>query len=168
MWVRFPPGVPFSKGMLLACPFSSASRRDRRNNVTRSALRSTIAVPSLRSLRFPPGVPFSKGMLLACPFSSVSRRDRRNNVTRSALRPTIAVPSLRSLRFPHGVPFSKGMLLACPFSSASRRDRRTQALHRPQFKSHYVFGTRTHHRARQSRTAYSPERHILSALYRRV
>ena len=74
------------------------SRRDCRNNGTRSRLRRTIAVPSRHSplLTIPAGSTISQGMLAHALSLLYSRRDCRNNGTRSRLRRTIAVPSRHS------------------------------------------------------------------------
>ena len=101
------------------------SRRDCRNNVTRSRLRRTIAVPSRRSplLTIPAGSTISQGMLTHALSLLYSRRDCRNNVTRSRLRRTIAVPSRRSplLTIPAGSTISQGMLTHALSLLSSRR-----------------------------------------------
>ena len=67
MWVRFPPGVPFSPGMLTHTRSLLYSRRGRRNNVTRLRLAANNRCSVAALLTIPAGSTIFRRVCLRIP-----------------------------------------------------------------------------------------------------
>ena len=72
MWVRFPPGVPFSPGMLTHTRSLLYSRRGRRNNVTRLRLAANNRCSVAALLTIPAGSTIFAGYADAYPIFCVN------------------------------------------------------------------------------------------------